>query len=380
MELNSVGIRPTRAIVDLGAIAFNIKSLKAHVGKAPAFMAVVKADGYGHGLVPVAKTAVHAGADWLGVALLEEGITLREAGIKLPILVLGEALAEGADYFVRYDFTATVCSLRSLLALDQAAETINRKTPVHIKVDTGMGRIGLAPAEVLSFAERAMSMKNIRVEGLFSHFSSVDEEDKRFSYYQLEQFKDVVAALEIRGIQIPLKHFAGSAATIDFPESYFDMVRPGISLYGVFPSPEVDHSVPLRPAMTMKTAIAFIKDVPGGTFVSYGRTFETQRKSRIATLPLGYADGYPRLLSNQGEVLVYGLRAPVVGRVCMDMTLIDVTDIPEAKVGSEVVLFGKQNEAEILVDELAEKAGTISHEILCGITKRVPKEYLNSTY
>ncbi len=380
MEGRIVDIRPTRAIVNLGAIAFNIQSLKRHVGTGPAFMAVVKADGYGHGIVPVAKTALLAGADWLGVALLEEGIILREAGIRLPILVLGEALPNGAHQFFQHNITATVCSPESLLALDQAAEMSDRQAPVHIKVDTGMGRIGLSPRDVLPFVERALSLKNIRVEGLFSHFSSVDEKDKWFSYHQLDQFKNVVADLETRGIQIPMKHFAGSAATIDFPESYFDMVRPGISLYGVYPSSEVDHSVPLRPAMTMKTAIAFLKEVESGVTVSYGRTFETARKSRIATLPIGYADGYPRLLSNQGEVLVSGLRAPVVGRVCMDMTLIDVTDVPEANVGSEVVLFGKQNSAEILVDEIAEKAGTISHEILCGITRRVPKEYLDASF
>jgi len=370
-------IRPTRAIVDLGAIAFNIQSLRKHVGSGPSFMAVVKADGYGHGIVPVAKTALLAGADWLGVALLEEGMALREAGIQSPILVLGEAIPKGASKFVQNNITATVCSPESLLALDQAAEMSDRQAIIHIKVDTGMGRIGLDPKDVLPFLERALSLRNIRVGGLFSHFASVDEKDKRFSYYQLDQFKHVIAALEGRGIEIPLKHFAGSAGTIDFPESYFDMVRPGISLYGVYPSSEVDHSLPLKPAMTMKTAITFLKEVDSGVAISYGRTYKTRRKSRIATLPVGYADGYPRLLSNCGEVLVSGRRAPVVGRVCMDMILTDVTDIPEATVGSEVVLFGRQNGGEILVDEIAEKAGTISHEILCGITKRVPKEYLD---
>jgi len=379
MERNIDDIRPTRAIVDLGAISFNIQSLKKHVKAGPGFMAVVKADAYGHGLVPVARTAYLAGADWLGVALLEEGIKLRKAGIKLPILVLGEALPRGAGRFVQYNITATVCSPESLLALDQAAEMSDGQAAVHIKVDTGMRRIGLVPRDVLPFVERALSLRNISVEGLFSHFASVDEKDKGFSYHQLDQFKEVIAALEGRGMHIPLKHFASSAATIDFPESYFDMVRPGISLYGVYPSPEVDHSVSLQPAMTMKTAITFIKEVEKGVTVSYGRTFETQRRSRIATLPVGYADGYPRLLSNRGEVLVAGTRAPIVGRVCMDMMLIDVTDIPEANVGSEVILFGRQNSEEILVDEIAEKAGTISHEILCGITKRVPKEYLDGS-
>ncbi|RLB86255.1 MAG: alanine racemase [Deltaproteobacteria bacterium] len=226
--------------------------------------------------------------------------------------------------------------------------------------------------------ERAQALRNIQIEGLFSHFASADEEDKTFSFDQLDRFKKVISTLENRGIGIPIKHFAGSAATIDILESYFDMVRPGISIYGAYPSEEVDHSVPLKPAMTMKTAISFLKEVESGTPLSYGRTYRTQRRSRIATLPVGYGDGYPRLLSNRGEVLVAGQRAPVVGRVCMDMTLIDVTHIPGVSVGAEVVLFGKQGNAEIRVDELASKTGTISYEILCTITKRVPRQYVGA--
>ena len=373
-----MNIRPTEAVVDLDAIAFNIRSLKNHVGPGPRFMAVVKADAYGHGIIHVAKTAAKAGADWLGVALLEEAVALRRAGIDLPILVLGEAFSKGAEQYVEYDIRATVCSLDSLLALNRAGELGGSKVRVHVKVDTGMGRIGLEPDQVLPMIERAQALRNIQIEGLFSHFASADEEDKTFSFDQLDRFKKVISTLENRGIGIPIKHFAGSAATIDIPESYFDMVRPGISIYGAYPSEEVDHSVPLKPAMTMKTAISFLKEVESGTPLSYGRTYRTQRRSRIATLPVGYGDGYPRLLSNRGEVLVAGQRAPVVGRVCMDMTLIDVTHIPGVSVGAEVVLFGKQGNAEIRVDELASKTGTISYEILCTITKRVPRQYVGA--
>jgi len=373
-----MNIRPTEAVVDLDAIAFNIRSLKNHVGPGPRFMAVVKADAYGHGIIHVAKTAAKAGADWLGVALLEEAVALRRAGIDLPILVLGEAFSKGAELYVEYDIRATVCSLDSLLALNRAGELGGSKVRVHVKVDTGMGRIGLEPDQVLPMIERAQALRNIQIEGLFSHFASADEEDKTFSFDQLDRFKKVISTLENRGIGIPIKHFAGSAATIDIPESYFDMVRPGISIYGAYPSEEVDHSVPLKPAMTMKTAISFLKEVESGTPLSYGRTYRTQRRSRIATLPVGYGDGYPRLLSNRGEVLVAGQRAPVVGRVCMDMTLIDVTHIPGVSVGAEVVLFGKQGNAEIRVDELASKTGTISYEILCTITKRVPRQYVGA--
>ena len=373
-------IRPTQAIVNLKAIAHNIRTLKQHVGAGVLFMAVVKANAYGHGIIPVAKTAITAGADWLGVALAEEAIELRHAGITQPILVLGSVATKGADQLVKHSISATVTTLESVLAMNKAAEAAGRDIAVHIKVDTGMGRIGLHPRDVLSFAEKVASLKNICIEGIFSHFASADEKDQGYSYRQLDEFKDVLASLESGRIQIPLKHFAGSAATIELPESYFDMVRPGISLYGIYPSNEVDHSIDLQPAMVLKTKIAFLKEMPTGAFISYGRKFVTKQKTMIATLPIGYADGYPRVLSNQGEVLVCGKRAPVVGRVCMDMTMIDVTSIPQAQVGTDVVLFGKQNGAEILVDSIAHKSGTISHEILCGITNRVPRHYINETY
>lgn len=373
-------IRPTQAIVNLAAIAHNIRELKRHVGDNVLFMAVVKADAYGHGIVPVAKTAVASGADWLGVALLEEALELKQRGIAHPIFILGIVDPAGAESVVKNNISVAVCSLDSVLTLNKTAEEVGQNAFVHLKVDTGMGRIGLKPEDVLLFVEKLAALKHIQLEGLFSHFSNVDENDKTYAYRQLECFKDVIASLNAKGINIPIKHLAGSAATIDFPDSYFDMVRPGISLFGVYPSNNINRFVTLQPAMTLKTRIIFIKELPKNVPISYGNTYVTSKRSRIATLPIGYADGYPRMLSNQGEVLVCGRRVPVVGRVCMDMTMIDISDVPKAEVGSEVVLFGHQNLSRILVDEIAYKNMTIPHEIFCGITNRVPKFYRGFHY
>jgi alanine racemase len=338
-------------------------------------MAVVKADGYGHGAVPVARTAVSSGAEWLGVALVEEGVKLRRAGLCVPILVLGAIVPEAAEEVVRHHLTVSVSTWELALALNQAARASGQKAGIHIKVDTGMARIGLAPRDVLPFVEQIVRLKHLFVEGIYSHFASADEAGEPSTQRQLSEFKGVIAHLEARRVRIPLRHMANSAATIDLPESHLDMVRPGITIYGLYPSREVSHCLALVPAMALTTRVVFLKEVPEGTSVSYGRTFFTRRTSRIATLPIGYADGYPRQLSNQGAVLVRGRRAPVVGRVCMDMTMIDVTDIPDASVGDEVVLFGRQLGNEVSVDEIAEKSGTINYEITCRITKRVPRRY-----
>lgn len=368
-------VRPTKAIVNLQAIAHNIRKLKQHVGSNILFMAVVKADAYGHGLVPVAKIAVAAGADWLGVALLKEALKLRQAGITNPILVFGIVPPQGYLAVIKYNISVAVCELESVLELNKTAKEVGEKASVHVKVDTGMGRIGLQPENVLSFAKCLTNLRHIRFEGLFSHFSSADDKDKTYAYCQLQRFKRVIASLDASGICVPIKHFAGSAAVLDLRESHFDMVRPGISLYGIYPSNHVSKVVDLQPAMTLKTQIVFIKDLPKGASISYGNTYVTLKNCRIATLPIGYADGYPRLLSNKGEVLVCGQRAPVVGRVCMDMTMIDVSCVPDVELGTEVLLFGRHNEDEIPVDDIACKAGTIAHEIICGISNRVPKVY-----
>jgi alanine racemase len=334
-------------------------------------MAVVKADGYGHGAVPVSLAAIKGGANCLGVAFPEEGAQLRNAGIEAPILVLGLIQPEEVYKIVDFQLEQTICTLELAEALDQVARTASIRVNVHVKVDTGMHRIGIKPKDIVAFVRKIGRFKNLYLMGIFSHFSCADEVEKSFTQKQMEIFDGIVRDVESAGIHIPKKHLANSAAILDLPESFYDLVRPGIMIYGLYPSAEVSRSIKLRPAMTLKTRVAYIKSVPGEVPVSYGRTFYTQENTRIATLPVGYADGYSRLMSNQGTVLVRGKRAPVIGRVCMDMCMVDVSGIKNVKAGDEVILFGE----ELSADELANKMGTINYEVVCGIGKRVPRVY-----
>jgi len=367
-------MRPTRVEIDLDSIAYNIHQIRKKVGNKTKTMAVMKANAYGHGAVEVAKVAIDAGAQWLAVALVEEGIQLREAGIQSPILILGSTPPDQVHEVIKYNLSQTVCSRELIETLSNEAQSWNQTAKVHIKVDTGLGRLGIFPEEVAAFVKESSCLEGIEIEGIFTHFSVADE-DKAFTELQIKKFKEVISNLEREKIHIPLKHAANSAAVVGFASSYFNLVRPGIILYGLYPSPEINRTIPLKPAMSFKTKITYLKRVPAGYSLSYDRTFTTKRKSLIAILPVGYADGYPRALSNKGEVLIKGKRAPVVGMICMDMTLVDVTHIPDVKVGDEVVLFGKQNGAQISADEIASKSGLINYEILCGISKRVPRIY-----
>jgi len=336
-------------------------------------MAVVKADGYGHGAVEVARAALDSGADRLGVAIPEEGWELREAGIAVPILVFGLIQPEEAYKVVEADLDQTVCSVELLQTLDREAARASKRINVHIKVDTGMGRIGLTPEEVVSFARRVQEFKNLNLEGIFSHFATADAKDKTFAQRQLELFDGVLRDLERADIDIPIRHMANSAAILDLPGSYYDMVRPGIMIYGLYPSREVSRSIELRPAMTLQTKVVAVKTVPRGTPISYGRTFITRAQATvIATLPIGYADGLSRLLSNKGEVLIRGRRAPLVGTICMDMCMADVSSVEGVRCGDEAIIFGE----EPPVDEVAEKIGTINYEVTCAVSRRVPRVYM----
>ena len=335
-------------------------------------MAVVKADGYGHGSVEVSRIALQSGADYLGVALPDEGMQLRRAGIDVPILVLGLVQPEEASKVVGASLHQTVSSLELAEALDQEARRTSTRVNVHVKVDTGMGRIGIRPEDASDFVLRIQRLQNLDVVGIFSHFASADAADKAFARRQLEIFDRTVRELELAGIHLPMKHMANSAAVLDLPESHFDLVRPGIMIYGHYPSGEVSHSVALKPAMRLRTEISFLKTVPPGTSISYGRTFVTDRETKVATLPIGYGDGYPRLLSNRGQVIVRGRRAPLVGRVCMDMCMIDVSHVPEVQAGDEVTLFGEDPP----VEEIASMVGTINYEVVCDVGKRVPRLYV----
>ncbi len=335
-------------------------------------MAVVKADGYGHGAVEVSRTALESGADCLGVALPEEGAVLRQAGIDVPILVFSSIQPNEAYKIIASRLDQTLCSMELAQALDQQARQGAFPINVHVKVDTGMGRIGLQPEDVPAFIRDLQRLKGLHVMGIFTHFASADEADKTFSKRQIEIFDGLIRELELSDFKIPQKHMANSAAVLDLPESYYDLVRPGIMIYGLYPSATVSRSIELKPAMTLKTRISFLKTVPPATPISYGRTFVTQKETRVATLPVGYADGYSRLLSSQGEALVNGHRAPVIGRVCMDMCMIDVSQAGDVKPGDEVILFGE----ELSVDEIAAKVGTINYEIVCAVGKRVPRVYV----
>ncbi len=366
--------RATRAIVDLSAIAANVAGVRKRVGPSPHVMAVVKADGYGHGAVAVARAALASGADWLGVALPEEGEELRRAGIMGPILVLGLIQPEEACKVVEAGLDQAVASEELVAAVGRAAARVGKVIHVHLKVETGMGRIGVAPGEAVPLARRVAREKGLALRGVFSHLATADKADKTFAHEQLACFEAALSALRGAGIEVPLRHIANSAAILDLPEATYDMVRPGIMMYGLPPSDEVTKSVPLRPAMTLVTRVAAVKGVPARTSISYGRTFTTKRRSVIATLPLGYADGLSRRLSNRWEVSIRGARVPLVGTICMDMCMADVTDLSEVERGEEAVLFGEAPSAT----QMAERLGTINYEVVCAVGKRVPRVYLGT--
>ena len=363
--------RSTKAVINLRAIAHNVGQIRKRVGKNTDIMAVVKADGYGHGAVEVSMAALKSGAHCLGVAVPEEGEQLRKAGVDAPITVLGLIQPEEVDRVVDFNLEQTLCSLEVAEALNQIASNKGTVVNVHLKIDTGMGRVGVQPEDALTFARVVGRFRNLNLKGIFSHFSCADEVDKTFAKNQVGVFEGVVRELEASGIKIPQRHMANSAAILDLPESYFDLVRPGIMIYGLNPSNEVSHRIELRPAMTFMTRVTFVKRVPSGSSISYGRTFTTQKETLVATLPVGYADGYSRLLSGRSEVLIHNRRVPLIGRVCMDMCMIDASIVENVQPGDEVILFGEGLPA----DEIAEKIGTINYEVVCAVSRRVPRVY-----
>jgi alanine racemase len=361
----------------LGAIAHNVREIRNLIGPTRGLMVMVKADGYGHGATAVARTALENGATWLGIALPEEGWVLRQAGIKCPILILGPILPEQVPLALEADLAVAVFNWDLAKALNAESTRRAKTAVVHLKVDTGMGRLGIPADKAILFMEALRGLDHIEIQGIYTHFATADQEDKSFTYHQMRTFDEVCQAAEARGIFFQLRHLSNTAAILDLPETYQELVRPGIMVYGVYPSEAVRRTIALHSAMSWKTRVAFIRDLRPGDSVSYGRTFVARRPTRVAGLVVGYADGFPLLLSNRGEVLIRGAKAPVVGAICMDMTMVDVTHIPEAALGDEVVLFGRQGDAVIAVEELAQRIGSISYEILCGIGARVPRVYIN---
>ena len=369
--------KPTYAEVDLSAITDNIQAVRARVGPRVKIMPAVKADGYGHGAVQTSRACVAGGADVLCVSCVEEAIELREAGLDAPVLILGCSTPAAAESIVHCDTGSTVCDLDFARALSDAAIRQGKRASAHIKIDTGMGRLG-APAErAIEFAQAVSALPGLSVDGMFTHFASSGEPDRSFTLSQISTFEKIIAGLKRRGIRIPICHASNSGGILAFPEADFDAVRPGIMIYGLYPSRDVPGSIPVREALTLKSTIVFLKEADRGATISYGRTHTLTRPSKVATLPVGYADGYSRLLSNRGEAAVRAVRAPVIGRVCMDQLMIDVTDVPGVRVGDEVILYGGGHDY-LSVSMIAEKIGTISYEVLCAIGPRVPRVYINT--
>lgn len=366
------------AEVSLDAIAHNIKEIKKVLHSHTELMAIVKADAYGHGVNGILKTLVQHQVNRLGVAILDEGIQLRKQGIDLPILILGYTPEVLCEKVVEYDLTQTIFTYEMAKAISDAACKLGRQSKVHVKIDTGMGRIGfLCQEDSLEIITRINELPNLKIEGIFSHFSKADEKDKHDSHKQLERFEEFVRQLQNRGVHVPTTHIANSAGIIDLHQSHYNMVRAGIILYGLYPSDEVDQlGIDLRPAMSLKTHVIFIKEVKKGTPISYGGTYVTDETKRIATIPVGYGDGYSRLLSSKGRVLINGEYAPILGRICMDQFMVDVTHMEELQVGDEVILFGEKDGKSITVEEIASLIGTINYEIVCMLGKRVPRVYV----
>jgi len=374
-------VRRTWAEISINAVEHNYRKIKERLKPNTLMMCVVKADAYGHGVEIVAKELDRLGADWFAVSNIEEAKEIRSLGILKPILILGFTPPELAKELSEYNISQSVFSLDYAVALNKKAIEANVKVKSHLKVDTGMGRIGVLyhdkqrDAASVDEAERICSLKGLEFEGIFTHFAVADDgvEGEVFTFHQYECFDDMIAQLEKKGVTFTLKHCCNSAATIAYPQFHLDMVRPGIILYGLNPSDKMEGMIDLKPVMQLKSLISLVKDTYSGTTVSYGRTYTAPKNIRIATVPIGYADGYPRSLSNRQDMIVCGKRAPIIGRVCMDQLMLDVSDIDGVHEGQTIVVFGKEGKESISVDEIASKNGTINYETVCLIGKRVPR-------
>lgn len=372
-------MRPVWAEINLDTIATNTKNIKKLVGDKE-LIAIVKADCYGHGAVDVVPTLLENGASRLAVAMLTEAIELRENNINAPIVILGYTPLYLGEELINYDIEQTVYDLDYAKELSKIALSFNKKAKIHIAIDTGMGRIGFLPGnDTVKTINEVYNLEGLEVIGIYSHFSTSDEKDKSYANEQLFKFKKVIADLKALGIEIPLKHISNSGAIIDMPETYLNGVRPGIILYGYYPSKEVSNdNLSVKPALTLKAKVAHVKELHKDMYISYGKTFKTNKKTIVATLPIGYGDGYPRALSENAKVIVNGKFASILGRICMDQCMIDVTDIENVKTGDEVIILDEEGDLKFNADDMAEALGTINYEILCRIKSRIPRVYIKN--
>lgn len=373
-----MAVNRVRADIDLDAVLYNMESMHKKLKPGTKIAAVVKADGYGHGAVEISRVLENLPYLWgYAVATSNEAMQLVEAGRKKPIIILGLSFPEQFEEIVENDLRPAVCTYETAQALSDIAAEKNKVCRIHIKVDTGMSRIGFqVTPESADTVARISKLPNIMIEGIFTHFARADESSKAPAYEQFKQFEKMIAMVEEKGVQIPLKHCSNSAGIVEIPECNMDMVRAGITLYGLWPSEEVDKTkISLKPVMSLRSRVAYVKELLPGRQISYGGTFTVKKKMTVATVPVGYGDGYARGLSNKGWVLIKGQKAPICGKVCMDQCMVDVTDIPGVKIGDTVTLLGKDADEEITMEQLGELSGRFNYEFACLITPRVPRIY-----
>ena len=379
MELNRIR---SWAEINLDNLSKNFKIIK-NTTKSK-IMAIIKADAYGHGFFPVAKHLIDCGVDYFGVACLDEAMAIRNSGIKTPVLILGFVDTAATALCIENDISLTIYNEESAKALSDAAVSLNKQAKIHLKIDTGMSRLGFVYNEheeenkkTIQTLYNITKLPNLFVQGIFSHFSDADTESREFTKLQFSRFQEVCSALYALGVTIPIKHICNSAGILSYPEMHLDMVRPGIILYGLAPSPFFG-DIKLFPVLSLKTQIASIKEIPAGSSVSYGRYFKTEKNTKVAVLPIGYADGFSRILSGKSCVIIGDKKCPVLGAVCMDQCVVDISDIKNASVGDEVIIIGEKNGNTILADDIAKAMGTINYEIVCQINKRIPRIYLHN--
>ncbi|MDO4766250.1 MAG: alanine racemase [Eubacteriales bacterium] len=365
------------ARVNLDAIIHNYQAIRQYLPENTKIMGIIKADAYGHGALPIARQLVDLNIDSFGVATIQEGISLRKNGISNPILILGYTGAEDFADLVQYDLMQTVYERETAIQLNEIAKLANKQAKIHLKIDTGMGRLGFfTDSFSLQAIKELATLSHLQIDGIFTHFSKADEENPEYTNVQIEEFCNFVDTLKAEGIAIPHVHASNSAGILHHPRAHFNLVRAGIILYGSYPSEFLaKSSLPLKPALSIRAKVIFLKSMPAGKSISYGGQYQTQKETKIATISIGYADGYSRLLSNKGRVLIRGQFANVIGRVCMDQMMVDVSHIPNVTIGDEVVLFGEQGGQHISIEEVAALSQTINYEVMCLIGKRVPREY-----